>query len=293
KVEVDLDAQDLTKYDIALSEENDEFNLFNSEISGRQVQMQSMNQEYIQIYQTGQVQQANAIRAELEKLNADTETYITNFSKNSGSAYAAAYAMSYLDPVRFADDLKVLVSRLEKDIPEADITREYKQRYNQVLAQKQIEKAQQKQAGSTGKLKVGAPAPDFSLPSPDGKNIKLSSLKGKIVLLDFWASWCRPCRVENPNVVRTYNKFKDKGFTVFSVSLDKNRNRWVGAIEQDNLVWKNHVSDLQGWQSSAGQLYGVRSIPQTFLIDRDGTIVATNLRGPSLEAKVAELLATS
>ena len=109
-------------------------------------------------------------------------------------------------------------------------------------------------------------------------------------MLDFWASWCRPCRAENPNVVNVYNKYKNKGFTVYSVSLDQKREQWLNAISKDGLIWPNHVSDLQGWRSAAGAIYGINSIPKTFLIDRNGNIAATNLRGQELEKKVKELL---
>jgi len=124
---------------------------------------------------------------------------------------------------------------------------------------------------------------------PDGKLFSLSSLRGKVVLIDFWAAWCRPCRMENPNVVRIYNAYKDYGFDVLGVSLDQNRDAWLKAIEADKLTW-HHVSDLKYWQSAAAQLYGVGSIPFTVLLDRDGKIVAKNLRGEELERKVKELL---
>ncbi|MBK8557712.1 MAG: TlpA family protein disulfide reductase [Lewinellaceae bacterium] len=129
-------------------------------------------------------------------------------------------------------------------------------------------------------IKVGEMAPDIELPGPDGKTHKLSDLRGKIVLLDFWASWCGPCRRENPHVVEVYNKYKGQGFEVFSVSLDNpgQKDKWVAAIEKDGLLWDNHVSDLQGWKSGPAAVYGVRSIPQTFLIGRDGKILALNPR---------------
>lgn len=119
--------------------------------------------------------------------------------------------------------------------------------------------------------------------------MKLSDLKGKVVLLDFWASWCGPCRRENPSVVKLYEQYKDDGFTVMSVSLDKDKNRWLQAIEQDGLVWPNHVSDLNYWSSKAAKLYGVGSIPFTVLIDQEGNIVKTKLRGPALEQELQRI----
>lgn len=136
----------------------------------------------------------------------------------------------------------------------------------------------------------GMAAPDISLPDPSGKNRKLSDLRGKVVLIDFWASWCGPCRRENPNVVRAYEKYKSKGFDIFSVSLDSDGGKWQAAIQQDNLTWKNHVSDLKGWQSAAAKQYGVTSIPHTILVGKDGKIVATHLRGGQLDAMLGELL---
>ena len=145
------------------------------------------------------------------------------------------------------------------------------------------------QAGE--KIKVGQPAPEISLPGPDGKVRSLSSLKGQVVLLDFWASWCRPCRMANPHVVEVYSKYKDKGFTVFSVSLDKDTGKeaWIAAIAQDKLVWDNHVSDLKFWNSVPAAVYGVQGIPKTFLIDREGNIAAINPRD-NLEEMVKQTL---
>jgi len=142
---------------------------------------------------------------------------------------------------------------------------------------------------------IGQKAPEIEQTSPDGKVLKLSSLRGKVVLIDFWASWCGPCRKENPNLVRVYNKYKDeefrggKGFEIFSVSLDMKKSYWIKAIEDDGLSWPYHVSDLKGWRNEAAKLYGIKFVPSNFLIDGDGNIIAVNLRGDRLEAQLKKL----
>ncbi len=140
---------------------------------------------------------------------------------------------------------------------------------------------------------IGDKAPELSFPGVDGKKeFKLSALKGKYVLIDFWASWCGPCRRENPNVVNAYQKYNKakfknaKGFEIYSVSLDKSREAWKNAIEKDGLAWENHVSDLKFWDSEGARLYGVRSIPMSFLVDPDGIIIAKNLRGMALHQEL-------
>jgi len=144
-------------------------------------------------------------------------------------------------------------------------------------------------------LTIGDKAPELSFKDPSGNTRSLSDLKGKIVLIDFWASWCRPCRMENPNVVKTYNKYKSaqfkdaKGFEVLSVSLDRNKTDWERAIKADNLSWENHVSDLKFWQSAAAAKYNVNAIPATFLVDGDGVIIAKNLRGNALDRALEKL----
>ncbi|NJC24961.1 TlpA disulfide reductase family protein [Neolewinella antarctica] len=144
------------------------------------------------------------------------------------------------------------------------------------------------QSGGLRTFAVGAQAPDFSGPNPAGEEVSLASLRGKVVLIDFWASWCGPCRRENPNVVKVYDAYKDKGFEILAVSLDSKRERWLKAIADDKLGWL-HVSELKGWSGSISRQYGVSSIPQTVLLDAEGRILARNLRGPALERKLAEV----
>jgi peroxiredoxin len=138
------------------------------------------------------------------------------------------------------------------------------------------------------KTAIGAQAPDFTMNDTEGKPVQLSSLKGKIVLVDFWASWCGPCRQENPNVVKLYQQYHAKGFEILGVSLDRTKEDWLKGIKDDNLTWI-HVSDLQYWQNAAARLYGVNAIPQSFLLDKDGKIIGKGLRGEQLAKKMMEL----
>ena len=188
----------------------------------------------------------------------------------------------FADP-KYLDLHKGVLSGLEKNYPNSVHARDYATILNQLKNQSALA-----EAGATS-IAIGQPAPDIALPNPSGKILKLSDLKGKIVLLDFWASWCGPCRRANPAVVQAYNKFNKKGFEIFSVSLDKDRDKWVDAIAQDHLGWDYHVSDLKFWSSQAAQLYKVQAIPQQFLIGRDGKIIASAQAGGSLEAQLEKL----
>lgn len=161
--------------------------------------------------------------------------------------------------------------------------------YNQVI----IENINQKLAAAKGfqNIKSGGQAPDFTAPNPQGEMITLSQILGKITILDFWASWCKPCRVENPNFVKIYNKYHSKGLEIISVSLDRDnqKQRWIDAIKKDELNWYN-VSNLKFWNDPVAKLYNINSIPATFILDENGVILADRLRGAQLEAKIAELL---
>tara|TARA_B100000902_G_scaffold7939_1_gene10076 strand:- start:144 stop:677 length:534 start_codon:yes stop_codon:yes gene_type:complete len=155
--------------------------------------------------------------------------------------------------------------------------------------------SQQNKDNNTG-INIGNIAPELNFTDPYGKNIKLSSLRGNIVLIDFWASWCPPCRRENPNIVAAYkkyskSKFKNaKGFKIYSVSLDKNKDAWINAIEQDKLDWKEHVSDLKYWSSEGAKIYNVTGIPTNFLIDENGVIISKKLKGISLHQELDKLI---
>jgi len=156
---------------------------------------------------------------------------------------------------------------------------------------RQVEELRQKRMMedlSASRLSIGAEAPEIALPSPSGDTIVLSSLRGKIVLLDFWASWCSPCRRENPNLVSNYKKYKDKGFEIFQVSLDKTKAAWIKGIEDDDLEWI-HVSDVQYWNSIVVPIYNIQGIPMSYLLDKEGKIIAHNLRGELLGSKLEDI----
>ncbi len=201
---------------------------------------------------------------------------------------AMQYAMAL--PVNAANlaVMKDVATRLEDRYPDSEYTSTWKAEVGSM--EKQLARRQAQEI-----IKVGQPAPDIALPNPDGQIMKLSDLRGQVVLLDFWASWCGPCRRANPHVVKTYQKYKDKGFTVYSVSLDRpgQAARWQQAIKQDNLTWPYHVSDLKYWNSEPASVYGVRGIPKTFLIDRDGKIASTNVSPYRLDQTLEQLFQES
>jgi thiol-disulfide isomerase/thioredoxin len=178
--------------------------------------------------------------------------------------------------------LKKVASAFEEKYPGSPVTTTMT---NQVY---QIEMEYNQHIANSSGTRV---APEIALKNPDGVEMKLSTLRGQYVLIDFWASWCMPCRRENPNVVRLYNKYKNKGFTIFSVSLDKDAEAWKEAIEKDGLVWPNQVSDLLQWNSPLPQLYGFSGIPHTVLVNPQGNIIGVGLRGASLEQKLEEIFA--
>lgn len=224
-------------------------------------------------------EQMNALIGKIQAREA-TPTYLKNYADTVKNVYVAYMAVNNLRASDNMDTYEKLNARLMNEMPNDPMTKEFAGR---IESEKQKAKASQATA-------VGAIATDITAPDREGNQLPLSTLDGKVVLIDFWASWCGPCRRENPHVVEAYKKYNKKGFEVYSVSLDSNKDRWLKAIDKDQLLWDSHVSDLKKWDSQAAAAYGVKSIPATFLIDKDGKIVGRNLRGAQLSNKLEELL---
>lgn len=198
--------------------------------------------------------------------------------KENTSSFASIMAIQQLRPENYLDVYKALDKGLNEKYPNnTDI-----KSFHGMVQQAEM------MVSKTEAIKVGMEAPELILPMPNDKDLALSSFRGKVVLIDFWASWCAPCRKELPNVKRAYTKYKNKGFEILGVSLDKDRSAWLEAVSKEGLTWPQ-VSDLKFWQSEACQIYAVQSIPYTVLVDKDGKIIATDLRGAELDKKLAEI----
>ena len=219
----------------------------------------------------------------------EQKTYITDFIQKHSTEPASLLALSnqlgqqpVLNPRTDFDLFEKVDVQLFKRYPKSALVLNLHKYVAAMRPQIQTANSQAKLTGT------GAIAPEISLPDPDGKTQSLSSLRGKIVLVDFWAGWCAPCRRENPNLVKAYNKYHSKGFEIFQISLDKTKPEWVAAIKQDGLNWI-HVSDLKYWGSPVARQYGIESIPANYLLDKDGKIIGSNLRGADLEAELDKL----
>lgn len=194
-----------------------------------------------------------------------------DFILKNGKSVVAPYLVMRMPYMFNLQELENIEKVLDTSLNRSDYVKELKKRVEVLKA-----------------VQPGMTAPEFTLNDTAGKPVTLNSFRGKVLLVDFWASWCGPCRHENPNVVKAFNEFKDKGFDVLGVSLDDDKGKWIEAIKKDKLTW-THVSDLKGWQNEVSGLYGVMSIPSNFLINSDGKIIATDLRGDDLRAKLTEL----
>jgi thiol-disulfide isomerase/thioredoxin len=240
-----------------------------------------------------QLNQENRSKEEVSKLFLEAKSKMeafsrTNMAKDPSNAYNIILSMDLLPSVSFDDwdpsnlnTLRLVTEAFEKKYAGQPAAETFRNQYAQ------IENAYYEFASSVNGTVL---APEIALANPSGNIMKLSDLKGKVVLIDFWASWCGPCRAENPNVVKMYQKFKNKGFTVFSVSLDEDASKWKEAIAKDHLEWEYHVSDLKGWKSSVVSTFGIEGIPYTVLINKEGKIIGKNLRGEKLEETLNELL---
>lgn len=234
-------------------------------------QSQSLNEEFMNARNSGDAELLEDIRMRFMKMKATSDNQIKSAIMKMDGSIAGILSTSFIDEENEFAFLDSLAQKYQKELPNSSYTKEL------------VEKVE-----AYRKLAIGSPAPEISLPTPDGEMVALSSFRGKYVMIDFWAAWCRPCRAENPNVVRMYNAYHDKGFEILGVSLDRQKESWVRAIQEDQLTW-TQVSDLKYFESEAAQEYKINSIPATYLIGPDGNIVAKNLRGAELEAKLKEI----
>ena len=250
----------------------DNLTLIKKYINNYQDERYELNRSFIQASRDNNKLEILKIRNQSEQLE---KNFIKNFKEliwNMDNSIATFFVADYLkidDHFNFWDSLLL---KYEDDFGYTSYYKALNEKFNRIKV-----------------LSIGQVAPEIILNDPEENQLTLSSFRGKYVLLDFWAAWCKPCRVENPNIVKMYNKYKKYGFEVYQVSLDRDKSTWLNAINMDGLQELNHVSDLKFWKSDAAETYNIKSIPASFFIDPDGKIIAKNLRGPRLEKKLSEI----
>ena len=269
----------VNNYEVFNSEDSRSIKSFVKNLIQTQTQSDAINKRFLEAQQKGTAN-IDSVREVLTKefgqITTAAATEQKAFVAKNKNNLAGVFGANYLNPRTDYDALKTLLEHLQKTKPTSKYTTQLASSLAPFAASQNVA--------------LGKVAPEINLNTPEGKLVALSSLRGKVVLIDFWASWCGPCRKENPNVVRIYSKYKAKGFEIYGVSLDKDMNAWKEAIAADGIGWVQ-VSDLKYWGSAAAKLYGVQGIPQTFLLDKNGIIAARDLRGAALDAKIGELMA--
>jgi thiol-disulfide isomerase/thioredoxin len=252
---------------------HDALNKFNDGQEGFYNEIDKMEIDYMAAREIEDTATMNQITLDYEVVSERINEYIVKYIGDNTSSVLAPYlAVSNLLNVFTANQIDSTLTTFSKDIKDS--------KYIVVMQEK---------SAKMRATEVGAVAPLFTQNDPEGNPISLESFRGNYLLIDFWASWCGPCRKENPNVVAAYNKYNDMGFDILGVSLDDNGEKWIAAIDKDGLTW-SQVGDLKGWANEVGQLYGVNSIPHSILLDKDGVIIAKNLRGKELHEKLEEVL---
>ena len=261
------------KYTIEGSYDTDVLNNVRKIISTYKYDIRQINQKFIKASQEKNSKLVNELRYDANILKIDFEKFLKNYLRTVDNSLAVIITSDYLD---IDNNISFWDSTLTK--------------YRDNFSYNSYFKSFEKKVNKIKSVSIGSVAPEIILSDTTGKDVALSSLRGKYVLLDFWAGWCGPCRMENPNILKNYVKYKNKGFEVYQVSLDRSRSDWVNAIKKDNLIWYN-VSDLKFFQSEAASLYNIDRIPKGFLLDPNGVIIAkdTELRGNRLGEKLDEI----
>lgn len=279
-IKINADADSIDNTQISGSKSNDEFTVFTDELKRLSKEANKMQQEFVKASASGDEESQQRTKIEFEAMIENQAVFTKNFIRENRSSTTAPFvALWQLSDHMASKNIDTLVAFFDPAIQNSIYIEQLKKKADE----------NRKKADENRTLSIGNLAPDFTMNNQEGEPITLSSLRGKVVLIDFWASWCGPCRNENPKVVKLYNEYKNKGFDIIGVSLDKDKNSWVKAIRDDRLEW-HHVSDLKFWNNEVAQLYKVKSIPHTILLDVEGKIIANNLRDDLLAQKLNEIL---